>query len=760
MDQDSTHMVAASKVPMLKPEKAQRRLEVKARSTLMIGIPNEHQLKFNFIKDAKKLLEAVEKRFGGNEATKKTKRNLLKHQLELLGEKISQEDVNQKLLRSLSPEWNTHAVVWRNKADLDTISMNDLYNNLKVYEPEVKGISSSSSSTQNMTFVSSSNNNTSSTNEAVNTAQYLQQIYPDDMEEMDLRLANGHVDNEAKKRGDILLGSFGTCDGLCGMNWSGQHEEGHSHLCTNGIFPHLQVNSKLIDESQVLLRVPRKNNMYSVDLKNIVPKGGLICHFAKATSDELMALCTTLQTRVLDLEKTKTTQHNEIVSLKRRVKKLEKKDRSRTHRLKRLYKGRIDAIDADEEITMVSVQNVDEEMFDVNVLDGEEVFVAKQEVAANKENDEVNVVEEVVQVSAAGNVVSTTGAATTVSATTTTTNDDGDITLAQALIEMKSTKPKNKGVVIQQLCESTTTISSQLSSQQSQNKGKGILIEPVKPMKKKDQIMFDEETALTLQAEFDEEERLAREKAEKEEEANIALIGTWDDIQAKIDADHQLDERMQEQEQEQEELSIEEKATLFQQLLEKRKKHFAAKKAEEKRNKPPAKAQQRKIMCTYLKNMKGYKLNDLKYKEFDSIQKMFDRAFQRVNTFEDFRTELVEGKDKKAGTELIQENTKKQKAVKSPSIVDWKIYKEGRKSYYQIIRADGKSQMYMFFSQMLKSFNREDLEDLYKLVKAKYKSTRPVEDLSRYYGVILKTMLNTLEDADMEEYPNPKDTKC
>ncbi|GJY30238.1 putative ribonuclease H-like domain-containing protein [Tanacetum coccineum] len=234
-------------------EKAQRRLEVKARSTLMMGIPNEHQLKFNSIKDAKKLLEAVEKRFGGNAATRKTQRNLLKQQyenftapssemldqtfdrlqklvsqLELLDEKLSQEDVNQKLLRSLSPEWNTHAVVWRNKADLDTMSMDDLYNNLKVYEPEVKGMSSSSSSTQNMAFVSSSNNNTSSTNEAVNTAhgvstastqvnaanstnidnlsdavicaffasqpnspqlvhENLQQIHPDDMEEMDLR---------------------------------------------------------------------------------------------------------------------------------------------------------------------------------------------------------------------------------------------------------------------------------------------------------------------------------------------------------------------------------------------------------------------------------------------------------------------------------------------------------------------------------------------------------------------------------------------
>ncbi|GJW07601.1 ribonuclease H-like domain-containing protein [Tanacetum coccineum] len=92
-------------------------------------------------------------------------------QLELLGETISQEDVNQKLLRSLSPEWNTHVVVWRNKTNLDTMSMDDQYNNLKVYEPEVKEMSSSSSSIQNIAFVSSSNNNNNSTNEAVSTAQ-------------------------------------------------------------------------------------------------------------------------------------------------------------------------------------------------------------------------------------------------------------------------------------------------------------------------------------------------------------------------------------------------------------------------------------------------------------------------------------------------------------------------------------------------------------------------------------------------------------
>ncbi|GKB20646.1 hypothetical protein Tco_0854569 [Tanacetum coccineum] len=103
---------------------------------------------------------------------------------------------------------------------------------------------------------------------------------------------------------------------------------------------------------------------------------------------------------------------------------------------------------------------------------------------------------------------------------------------------------------------------------------------------------------------------------------------------------------------------MQKKATLFQQLLEKRRKHFAAKKAEEQRNKPPTQAQQRKIMCTYLKNMEGKKLKELKNKSFDSIQKMFDKAFKRVNTFVDFRVDLVEGSSKRAGEELKQESIK------------------------------------------------------------------------------------------------------
>ncbi|GJS68052.1 hypothetical protein Tco_0682617 [Tanacetum coccineum] len=319
MDQDSAHMVATSKVPMLKPceyklwrmrmeqyiqmidyslweviengnstpktklvegvktiiapttveEKAQRRLELKARSTLLMGIPNEHQLNFNSIKDAKSLLQAIEKRFGGNAATKKTQGNLLKQeykiftasslevldqtfdrlqklisQLEIHGESISQEDVNQKFLRSLSPEWNTHTIV--------------------------KGTSSSSTNIQNVAFVSLNSN--SGTNGAVNTAhgatttstqatavnsttidnlsnaviyaffasqpnspqldnEDLQQIHPYDLEDMDLRASRNQENRNRENTRRFVLVETITSNALIsydgsGYDWSDQAEEG------------------------------------------------------------------------------------------------------------------------------------------------------------------------------------------------------------------------------------------------------------------------------------------------------------------------------------------------------------------------------------------------------------------------------------------------------------------------------------------------------------------------------------------------------
>ncbi|GJV40427.1 hypothetical protein Tco_1418867 [Tanacetum coccineum] len=449
--------------------------------------------------------------------------------------------------------------------------------------------------------------------------------------------------------------------------------------------------------------------------------------------EELMALCTSLQNRVLDLELTKTTQALEIDSLKRRVKKLEKKQRSRTHGLRRLYKvgrsrrvesfedslgdqedalkqGRIADIDADEDITLENVHDTD--MFGVNDLDGDEVFIEKEAL-----------VEE----------VSAVGTATIVSATTIT---KVDITLAQALTELKSAKPKARTTVATTITADDTRPRAK-GLAKVQDKGKGIMVEEHLKMKKKDQVLFNKQEAIRLQAQFDKEARIEREK----EEANAALIEQWNDIHDKVEIDYELAQRLQAEKQE--ELTIEEKSKLFVQLLEAKKKHFAAKRVEEKRNRPPTKAQQRSFMCTYLKNMDGWKPKDLKNKSFANIQDLFGKDMKRVNIFVDMETELVEGE------ELESDKSKKQKldekveaevddakeakelkqcleivpddvtidatplSVKIP-IVDYKIYQEGKKSFFKIIRADGKTQMYLTFTKMLKNVDREDLETMFE----------------------------------------------
>ncbi|GKB56681.1 hypothetical protein Tco_0912867 [Tanacetum coccineum] len=307
------------------------------------------EITFKLIKDAKLLMEVVEKRFGRNATTKKTQRNLLKQQyenftapsseildqtfdrlqklvsqLELLGETISQEDVNHKLLRSLSSEWNTHAVMWRNKAELQTISMYDLYKNLNVYEPEVKGTYSSSSSTQNMAFVSLSNNNDGSITTAYSTNinnlsdvvicsffasqsnspqiahEDLQQIYLDDIEEMDLRWkmamltmrARRFLKNTGRKltiNGNETIGfdkskveyynchkrryfardSLVSCDVLGGYNWSDQAEKGPNYPLM--AYSSSSSDSEIVDNCKKCLGYEKYNAVPPPYTRNFMP---------------------------------------------------------------------------------------------------------------------------------------------------------------------------------------------------------------------------------------------------------------------------------------------------------------------------------------------------------------------------------------------------------------------------------------------------------------------------------------------------------
>ncbi|GJS26931.1 hypothetical protein Tco_0487551 [Tanacetum coccineum] len=197
-----------------------------------------------------------------------------------------------------------------------------------------------------------------------------------------------------------------------------------------------------------------------------------------------------------------------------------------------------------------------------------------------------------------------------------------------------------------------------------------------------------------------------------------------------MEANYELAQRVQAEEHG--ELTIEERSKLFVELMDKRKKHFAKLRAEEIRRKPPTKAQKRNQMCTYLKNMANYKHSRLKNKSFEKIQMLFDNTMKWVDSFVPMDTEVVEGSKSQAegskkGTreELESDNSKKQKidanveaevddeaemkklieivpdeeiaadaiplSTKPPIIVDWKIIKEGKMGYFQMIRADGSS---------------------------------------------------------------------
>ncbi|GKF24981.1 hypothetical protein Tco_0080875, partial [Tanacetum coccineum] len=226
--------------------------------------------------------------------------------------------------------------------------------------------------------------------------------------------------------------------------------------------------------------------------------------------EELMALCITLQQRVLDLENTMTTQAQEITTSLG-----DQEDASKQRR--------IADIDADAAINLVVVET---------------------KVASKDVNLSVN-----------------------------------EVTLAQALAALKSAKPKADKVMLHEPAQgtiTTTTATSTRPKAKGLDKGKGKMVEPelVKKLSKKDQLMLDEELAFKIQAEEEEEERFAREKAQQIEEANIV---SWDNVQAMIDADYQMAQQMQAEEQEK--LSIKEKSKLFVQLVEARKKHFPAMRA-------------------------------------------------------------------------------------------------------------------------------------------------------------------------------------
>nr|GFB63051.1 hypothetical protein [Tanacetum cinerariifolium] len=244
---------------------------------------------------------------------------------------------------------------------------------------------------------------------------------------------------------------------------------------------------------------------------------------------ELMKLCTKLSDRVLNLETTKTNQAKEIANLKKRVKRLEKKRRSRTHELKRLYKVGLSA----------RVESSEEESLNITTVGIEETVSIAALITTAVTINELTLAQELAELKSAKPRADKVVIQEQELGATTTTN----------VVTTASTRPKAKSIVMQEPSETSTTTTIPISSK-VQDKGKAIMVEEPLKMKKKDQILFDEEVARKLQEEIYEQERLVRERARQEKEANGALIETWEDIQEKVDADYQLAERLHAEEQE------------------------------------------------------------------------------------------------------------------------------------------------------------------------------------------------------------------
>ncbi|GJY33145.1 ribonuclease H-like domain-containing protein [Tanacetum coccineum] len=258
-----------------------------------------------------------------------------------------------------------------------------------------------------------------------------------------------------------------------------------------------------------------------------------------------------------------------------------------------------------------------------------------------------------------------------------------------------------------------------------------------------DELMFD--TGV-----LDTDDMPMEAKVDEKDEQSTKLD---DSTAAMMEADRLLAERLQSKERE--ELTDEEKGKLFMELMEKRRKHFAALKAQEKRNRPPTKAQKRTQMSTYLKHMGGYTYKQLKGKSFDEIQKLFDKEMKRVNTFVAMGSEVQESKEKKvegseetakgsrkkmlrrkrARKEQHQESSKKQRMEEDKESDEVDEVSEDD----EVIEADGSSKSYLHD----KDATRIDKEDWSSFDSSEDKSSgeyRPEYEFERVLWGDLKVM--------------------
>ncbi|GJX95325.1 hypothetical protein Tco_0351123, partial [Tanacetum coccineum] len=410
-----------------------------------------------------------------------------------------------------------------------------------------------------------------------------------------------------------------------------------------------------------------------------------------------------LSNKVLALENSKTAQDLVIQKLKKRVKRLEKTLRVRTSRMKLFKIGTSRRKGLDKENVSKQRRKSDKTKPMYNDSDFDMLDDVMENVKGGSTSE---------QITTAGDIF-----------------EDEMTTIADTLVAIRSARPRTTSVMIHNVEEEPKRATS-VPTVQSQDKGKGKMVEP-KPTPKnprKAQIQMDEELAQRLfeeeQAQFEKEQRIAREKATEQEAKDAALIGQIEDVQARMDADELLVERLQQEEREQ--FTVDEQARMLVDLIAERKKFFAAQRAEQIRNKPPTRAQLRKKIDSKMVKDSG--------KEDGDSQTQAESSKKRP------RAEHDEERDDIA---MDFESL----ATKYP-IIDWKTHiLTENMMYYQIIRADGSSKNYKIFSGMLDDFDRQDVIDLYRLVKERYETTSP----EGYDLLLWGDLKNLLEPSEEDE---------
>ncbi|GJS28675.1 putative ribonuclease H-like domain-containing protein [Tanacetum coccineum] len=318
--------------------------------------------------------------------------------------------------------------------------------------------------------------------------------------------------------------------------------------------------------------------------------------------NELMTICTKLSNMVLALEHSKTAHDLVIKKLQKKVKRLEKMQRERTLRVKLFKIGTSKRKILDKENVSKQGRNLKiRPMFKEGDFDDDfdDIDDMVNEAMENVEGDTVNV-------GGAVNIATTGVSAASASVTT---------------AGIRSQKAKENGVAFRDLEESarSTTI---LPTIDPKDKCKGIMQE-------------------------------TRGK-------DVVLIEQIEDVQARIDADVLLAERLQQEEREQ--FTIEEKLRMLVEMITKRKRFFVAQRATEQRSKPPTKDQMRNRMCPYLKNQASNNYNQLKGKSYDEIQKLFDKAYKQVNSFIHMDSEVIKNNGKKDDSSSKQAGSRKKRA--------------------------------------------------------------------------------------------------